>query len=334
MFINPTSLINKAVQAVTGSDSNDNDNSSDSQPITTEGGFDGFLKAVLGKEGQHNVSEEELFAALLQERVASTQGEEAAIAFNDLFEAHKSSLQQAKGFVPFEDAAKNALRDLRDQELISAEDADKVYSEAFSAAQLDGNVTALFDDRGGDNDPTIAVQVLEQALLASRVKIEQFDAGEESAEIRSLDEASNSKASSLPLATASATISGPQASTNFNDGTRNDPDVALALTTPQGSVVDGANGFLFKPISDNQGTLAVLVPEALAYKVAGVLLRDSNGTVVDEGYSTGYGELGTREKFSFSKRGGDYPKNLTVELHLLDGSISRYSIPDPSQRYD
>ncbi len=32
--------------------------------------------------------------------------------------------------------------------------------------------------------------------------------------------------------------------------------------------------------------------------------------------------------------GGDYPANLTVEVHLDDGSLRSYAIDDPLRRYD
>jgi hypothetical protein len=43
---------------------------------------------------------------------------------------------------------------------------------------------------------------------------------------------------------------------------------------------------------------------------------------------------GGREHFRFNKPGADYPKDLTVEVTMKDGSIKTYKIPDPSQRYD
>lgn len=306
---------------------------------TTEGGFDVFLRAILTPDKANNVSEEELFAALIQERINTLHGDEAANEFASLFAAQKTAHRTADGYVPYEDCAKYALREMRDKGTVTSEEADKIYSESFAAAQLDGDATALFDGRGGAGDATVAVKQLEEALIAARLKIDNFTAGSETAAGRSLDEASNQKLSQAGSiltgnSHGSSTGAGNPGTSGFDAEVQgSEPDTALARS-PNGTTFDGANGFLFKPISENQGKLAILLPESMAYKVAGVLLRDADGNVVDEGHSTGYGDLGTREKFSFSRQGGQYGKNVTVEIRMMDGTSSRYFIPNPALRYD
>lgn len=286
---------------------------------SAEGGaFDTLLRGLLTTNSANQVSEEELFAALVHERVGQRKGAEVAVKFNELFATEKAALTRGD-YVPVEDAAKNALKALRTDGSLTAEEADAIYSEAFGAAQLDSNTSALFDGRGGANDPTMALEELDKALLLSRMMIEKFTDGSEVAEVRSLDEETLSKASAIA---GGFTFSGGTA------GTLED------IVSPEGSVIDGANGFLFKPVSENEGRLAVLMPEIYKDRVFSVALKNELGEVLEEGNSTGYGELGTREKFAFQKVGGDYPQNLTVEIRLSDGSLKQYLIPDPSQRYD
>ena len=91
---------------------------------------------------------------------------------------------------------------------------------------------------------------------------------------------------------------------------------------------------MFKPISNNDKSLAVILPEALMGKVSGVTLTDLLGKVLDSGTSTGYGDAGTNEKFKFGQTGGSYGKDLTVNVSLMDGTTVKYMIPDGSQRYD
>lgn len=283
-----------------------------------EGDFEKLLRGIIAPNQENKVSEEELFAGLCQERIQKLKGDETAGKFKEALDRRKTELTKADGFVPFEDAAKTALKDLRDAGVLTKEETDKVYSEAFDGAQLDGNKNALYDGRGGAGDATIAVELMESALLAARTLIEKFDDGSTPASTRSVDEASNTKQG----ATGTAVVSGGDA-TSVPDS-----------TSPQGTTVDGPNGFLFKPVSANDGNLAVLMPEILAHQVDSVVLKDLSGTVLDEGHSTGYGDTGEREKFSFSKPGGSYPRDLTVEVRLSDGSVKTYTIPDPSQRYD
>lgn len=265
--------------------------------------FETLLRSLLPVQGSKKVSEEELFSALVEERLTTVKGAEVGEAFKNALGQEKSALQKPDGFIPFEKATENALKKLVANGIITIEEANSIYAQAFGAAQLDSDHNFIYDDRGGPDDKTIAVEALENALMLAKAMIEKFEAGTEQAPDRSL--IADETATTMPADT----------------------------TTPQGTTVDGADGFLFKPISSNQGTLAVLLPEILAHQVETVVLKDLTG-VIEEGQSMGYGELGTREKFSFSRKGGSYPKDLTVEVRMVDGSIKTYHIPDPSKRYD
>jgi hypothetical protein len=321
MLIGEILTKNKLIQSLTGV-AEESDNNTDDKKTETLSEFESFLKGILKPDSANNISEEELFAGVLQERVKGLKGSEIESKFTELLNKEKDRLRKPDGYIPFEDAAKSALKQLRDGGSLTKEEADQIYSESFAAAQLDTNTEVLFDNRGGDNDPTIAVQQLEQALLGARTTLEGFVTDASKVKPRSLDEASNSKASSLG------------ASSNFGF-TSNPGDGSVPITnTPNGTTFDGPDGFLFKPVSNNQGTLAVLLPPQLAYLVSEVVLKDSNDNVIDSGRSTGYGDTGEREKFSFNKRGGEYPKDIKVEVRLLDGTTREYFIPDPSKRYD
>jgi hypothetical protein len=97
--------------------------------------------------------------------------------------------------------------------------------------------------------------------------------------------------------------------------------------------VDGANGFLWKPVSDSDGRLAVLTPERFTGNVAQVVLKDQAGNVLETGRHGGVGN-GGREHFRFSKPGGAYPPGVTVEVRMRNGGTESYPIAQPSQRYD
>jgi hypothetical protein len=175
--------------------------------------FESYLKNMLTPDAANNVSEEELFSGLISERLKTEKSQELSDKYNKILSTKKTEMQGPDGYVRCEDAAKDALRELRDSGDLTGEEADKIYSEAFAGAQLDGNTNALYDNRGGAGDDTIAVSTLEQALLSARTITEKFDKGEETVAMRSLDEASNGKSVSV----ASVTIPESEDTTDLPD---------------------------------------------------------------------------------------------------------------------
>lgn len=264
-----------------------------------QGDFNSTLKALLTPDKGNKVSEEELFAALMQERIKKTKGESALTEFKTIFDSAKRRLQKPDGFVPVEDAAKEALKEFRDAQKISKEDADKIYSEAFAGAQLDQNKEALYDNRGGPNDPTMAVAEMEQALLLSGALIGKFDDGSEKATARTLDEPSNAVAGGVSGGSHSSEASG--------------------------------TGFLFKPVSESDGRLVVLLPPRLSGLIKSVSLLGPNGEVIETGRYTGNGN-GGRDHYRFTRAGGQYPDGITVQATLATGELVRYIIRETSQR--
>jgi hypothetical protein len=262
------------------------------------GAFDQTLRAFISPAAGNKVSEEELFSALVQERIKKSHGDTALGEFSTMLNNCKSRLKKADGYVPVEEATKQALIEFRDAKKLSQEETDKIYSESFAAAQLDENKEVLFDNRGGANDPTIAVATMEQALLLSRAKIESFDSGTSKADIRSVSEAATG-------------------------------NTASAVGT--GAVVGGDAGFLFKPVSESDGKLVVLLPSRLTGLVSGVSIVGPDGQILESGRYRGVGN-GGREHFRFTKPGGQYANGSKIEAKLVTGEIVRYLISNTSQR--
>jgi hypothetical protein len=278
--------------------------------------FELFFKATVKAEKSSQVNEEELFAGLVKQRLENSKGSEVATEYQGFLDQEVSSRTKANGFIPYEDAAKAALSKLQQAGKVTDEETQKVYSESFQAAQLDDNKDALYDGRGGAGDPTVSLAELAFALQQAETICSGYDAGTNTAPLRSFTEASNSK----PIPTTPTHNPGSSLS-SITGTSREDP-------------VDGPDGFLFKPVSSNEGTVAVLLPPAYAYNVSEVLLTDEDGNVLDRGVSTGYGDTGEREKFRFPKPGSEYPNNISVDVILTDGSVKSFPIEDPSQRYD
>lgn len=136
--------------------------------------------------GTGEVSEEQLYAAILEQRIGETAGPEAAKAFAEEFQSEKQRLRRGDGYVPVEEAAQNALRTLSENGEIDGSAAEKINGEAFRAAQLDDNGSLLYDDRGGPGDPTKATASISDALERANRQLARFRSGIDRAEPRSL----------------------------------------------------------------------------------------------------------------------------------------------------
>jgi len=310
-----------AVSSVTNTDSSQPvSNSSSSSSEKTDSAvsdFENIFATLVKPDSSSDISEEELFAATARDRIQKLKGDDAANKYDTALAANKSAFTKKGGFISYEEAATKALKDLVADGTLNQDDGNKIYSQAFAAAQLDSNSEKLYDGRGGKGDTTIAVAEKSKALASAQQIMEKIDKGDLEVSAKSLD-----------------TINVTALNTHAGAGAISTSASGEVSTQSAGGAVDGANGFLWKPASSKDGSLAVLLPEELAHKVLSLVLRDPTGKPLETGHSTGYGDLGTREKFAFSKPGASYPANLVVEATLEDGSLKTWNIADPSKRYD
>lgn len=312
--------IDSAIDVVRDVISGEDKDTSQNDPNVKTLDFESLLRESISANDKNMVSEEALFASLTGERIKTLKGEEAFEQFKSALES-KKSLNTKGTFIGYEASTKAALQELREQGVLTSEETDKIYSEAFSAAQLDGDTEALWDDRGGASDPTVAMDSLENAINASKLKIEAFDSGAEQALIRSVDEPS---------------ASGPGQSTfagTIYTGTTYAPTTSVT-NTPDGNTFDGQDGFLFKPIADHGGKLTILVPPEIWDHVESVTLKDEAGNEIERGTSAGVGSKGIEQKYNFTKPGAEYQDNLKVEILIDNGTVLTYLIPNPGERYD
>ncbi len=265
-----------------------------------------FVDAIKPADGK-NISEEQLFALGAFIRTAALAGPAAAQKFLEQFAAQASKLGAGGGSVPVEKATVAALQDMVKSGALPAEQADRIYSEAFAGAQLDRDASQLFDGTGGPNDPTQATAPLEQGLGSLFDRLNGFGNGQSAAPRKLAEARPDARPTTAPGGSAPGSRGGIR--------------------------VDGPQGFLFKPVSDSDGKLVVLLPKKFSGKVKSLVIRDSTGKVIDKGRATGIGN-GDREHFRFKKAGASYPPNVTVEVTLEDGTTKSWPIGDPSQRYD
>lgn len=91
-------------------------------------------------------------------------------------------------------------------------------------------------------------------------------------------------------------------------------------------------GFLWKPISDSDRRLAVLLPENVSGKVRTVRILSPDGeSLLATGRFTGIGN-GDREHYRFSKPGSSFPNGAIVEVLMQDGSTRRVLIEKTALR--
>lgn len=274
----------------------------------SRGDFASILKGTLERSGAKKADEEALFSSLVQDRVQKTDNIDALKKFDTRLTQHRKILAHQTGHVSEEKAAKFALRDLVRNKILSKAEATDIYSKSFAAAQLDDDAETLSDGIGGPSAGLTA----EAAVVKAGARMAAFDSGSETVVARNLGERTTRGAEGM----ASSGETGSE-----------------GALTPTGSAVDGPTGFLFKPVSDTQGKLVILAPESLTSKIDSVVLKDSDGNVLETGQYGGVGN-GNRAHFRFQKPGGSYPKELTVEIKLDGGGSKVYTIPDPSLRYD
>jgi hypothetical protein len=255
------------------------------------------LKNLLIADSAGQVHEEALQHALVAS-LLSERNDGASSAYQSAFGA-----AMAVG-VPTEDAVKFALTKIVQAGLISTKDAENINGVSFRAAQLDNNLEALYDNRGSANDPTIAVMELNSAVEKAKSTLAQINSGELSLTARSLNASSNQK-------------------------------LSLAYATNVGST-SGDNGFLWKPISESDGKLVVLLPASqtgsVSYAELYSSLPPSEETLLEKGRFSGDTHNGGRAHFRFSKPGGAYPDGAYVVATLFDGSQVSFQINDSSGR--
>ena len=290
--------------------SNTDKTTSDSTTETTGNSseFSSYILKALNKTEEQNVSEEELFAGLIGQRVAAKDSAAGELFSTELAKL-RSTMARSDGYVPVEDCANQALKNVVAAGSLTNEDAEKIKGEAFMAAQIDSNTDALYDDRGSANDPTIAVSKMEAALLSMRTILDQIDSGELECESRSLDSGATGSTSS--------TSSG------------------VAATGSQ--QLDGGGGFLWKPVSESTGKLAVILPESFSGNVDRIEIHTAlpatdENKLASVDYTKDYED--GRPLFRFDKSGAEYGDNVYVVAYNNDGSTANWEISDGSERND
>lgn len=272
--------------------------------------FESFMDKALGGDPSAVVNEEELYANIIEQRL-SLESSDAA----DYYHAAKDRIAQAAmrpdGYVSWEDVSKTALKETVAAGKVSEDKAAEINGLAFQAAQLDDHTDVLWDGRGSDSDPTVAIATMSEAMFKMKAVIDQADNGELTVNPLALDSSVDNSA--VPAAGAAGGSTGAV-----------DPS-------------DGDGGFLWKPASEQDGHLLVMLPESLAGQIQSVDLYKSVPADDSSRIASGAEKISggdTRPTFNFDKPGADYGKDIYLVVHKIDGSDLTYLIADGSQRID
>ncbi len=95
--------------------------------------------------------------------------------------------------------------------------------------------------------------------------------------------------------------------------------------------VGGGGGFLWKPVSDSTGKLAVLLPPQYTGQVRGVYVASPSGAALESGGFSAVAN-GGREHYRFSKPGGGYPNGSHAVAMLKAGGSVHWTVPNTGSR--
>lgn len=104
--------------------------------------------------------------------------------------------------------------------------------------------------------------------------------------------------------------------------------------TDIGKQISNSREFLWKPESDKDGKLAILLPKRITGRVKSVKILSPDGSqVLAKGKYSGVGN-GDREHYRFNKAGGKYPDGAIVVVELEDGRKVHQKIGETSDRFE
>jgi hypothetical protein len=285
---------------------------------STEDDFSAFLLQSLGRSGQQQVNEEELFSSVIGEQLNELDPE-AATYYQSQVQQFTTSMARGDGYVPVEDVAKAALKATVAAGKVSQDDAEMINAKAFASSQLDDNLDSLYDGRGD----TSAVATMDEAMFKVQQVLDQVEAGTLTLSPRSLDIPSN--VGTTPGTMLLQGLLGGDLERAGLDGAEESEEAESADETSEKQT-----RFTWKHEASD-GNLAVLLPTRLNGSIAGVSLYDSDGNLIEEGdYSKRTGD--NRAVFRFNHPGSYYGKDIDVAVSQDDGDVLIYNVKNGGER--
>lgn len=187
-----------------------------------------------------------------------------------------------------------------------------------------------------------AVSRLITTFKESMSTMGRSDVDADTSPIEESSEAARETATDSPTTVAPDSGVSPETQDSFPDpiGDKTEPAEKWGseVTTPEnkmletGTLLGKTGGFLWKPLSDKNKKLAVLLPKNLTGKVKSVsILSPDKKKILQSGTYSGVGN-GGREHFRFTKAGSSFPDGAIVLIKLQDGTSRHVTIKETSAR--
>ena len=93
-------------------------------------------------------------------------------------------------------------------------------------------------------------------------------------------------------------------------------------------------GFVWKPRSESDGRLVVLLPPQYRGAIQGAFIANAGGAPIEVGTFAGDEHNGRRPHFRFSEHGSAYGNEIYVVADLVEGGSIHWPIPAGAQRME
>ena len=254
------------------------------------------------------VTEHDLYAAAIHNKMKNEHPEKLA-RFEKEFENRLLRLEIRTDKIKVRAAANRAIRGMVKSGLFTRSEAREIRQESFGKAQLDSDRSWLSRIRGADPEDA-PVRNLSSALELFEANTGATDSEFEEFRSRRRE---RRRARRAKLNQSAGTNGSSHVGTN-SVGSSSAPD-----------------NFIWKPMSESDGNLVILLPQNFTDNVAGVSVYGPDGEMLEEGRATGVAN-GGREHFRFSQPGENFPAGSEVVIRLSDGTTQKIVISDPSSR--
>lgn len=262
------------------------------------------------------INEQEGYAVLVHQALKTLNPKIAARLEQELKQA-TALYKKNHGNTNLFKIADRLMRQYLREKVITQEQYRTVRDHAFGRTQLDSNRTLLGDERSPEaksgDTPVRALSTfyrrIESNPTATPDEIAQFRASE--AEISKEKWREKKKAGAPEIKTAEA----------------------VTIENTESSIGGIPPGFLWKPQSETDGKLVILLPSSVDTRsVKSVAIIDpASGKTIETGRFSGIGN-GDRLHFRFSRSGANFPDHSVVEINFINGSRSRVAISDSASR--
>lgn len=279
------------------------------------------LSAKKGKEikaedlsGGMRINEEELYSAIIHQQLKE-KNPTAALAFETALPEQIAKIKTNKNSTLVFKATDRVMRAFVRSKQISHDLYRQTRDYAFGKAQMDSDRTWLApkrtEEQGRGDTPLRAISTALNKFSENSPAL-----AEEISAYRAREAAiSRAKWKERRQAASSA----------------NSSDNAIAQNTSSSSN-DIPSGFLWKPNSEKDNRLVILLPSTMTSSAKKVAILSPDGNkVLENGNFAGIGN-GGRQHYRFSKAGGNYPAGAQVSITFDDGTKRTVLISNTANR--